>query len=684
MNGTSLGIVQAEREMGYETRLFDNTKVHTIDIIMEDWEAFLETCADEEYVSCNVVIDGETYQNVGIRAKGNTSLSSVEAYGNDRYSFKIEFDKYSDVNTYYGLDKISLNNIIQDNTYLKDYLSYTMMNDIGIAAPLCSFTFITVNGEDWGLYLAVEGVEEGFLQRNYGTDYGELYKPDSMNIGGAGAPEQEMDFNFRGFQGDTSNFNPDSRQEGMFSATSADADFVGNQENVSGMPEIPEMPENMAGMMPGNGQTMPEEMPEDMQRMPQENGNMPSDSFTFGEMGETGSTPSQAFQMPSQGGGFEGFGMGSEDVKLQYIDDNPESYSNIFDNAKTNVTKSDQERLISSLKTLSEGENIEDVVDIEAVIKYFVVHNFVCNGDSYTGSMVHNYYLYEEDGVMSMIPWDYNLAFGGFSMGGGFGTNLSGATSEVNSPIDSPVSGEDISSRPMVAWIFENESYTELYHQYYKQFISEYFESGYFEEMIEQVTEMISPYVEKDPTAFCSYEEFEKGVDTLKQFCLLRAESISGQLDGTIPSTSEGQSEDSSSLIDASNISLSDMGSMGGGMGGERRSFGNSENIEEISSPKPESEALPSEQETQAADQRQTDLTEETDETDETQTDGHIQRKNETPDNAQSDRSSEFVPSFGENMNLQGDSQDSQIILLGISSVILVLGIVFAIKFRYR
>ncbi len=47
-------------------------------------------------------------------------------------------------------------------------------------------------------------------------------------------------------------------------------------------------------------------------------------------------------------------------------------------------------------------------------IRYFVVHNYVCNGDSYTGSIIHNYYLHESDGRLSMIPWDYNLAFGTF------------------------------------------------------------------------------------------------------------------------------------------------------------------------------------------------------------------------------------------------------------------------------
>ena len=176
---TSGGVV-----LGYEERLFDTSVVHTIDIVMDDWEGFIAGCEDEEYVLCDLVIDGEEQPGAGIRAKGNTSLSSVAAYGNDRYSFKIEFDHYDSSLSYYGLDKLNLNNIIQDNTYMKDFLGYQLMAAAGAAAPLCSYVWITVNGEDWGLYLAVEGVEESFLLRNYGTDYGELYKPDSMEMGG--------------------------------------------------------------------------------------------------------------------------------------------------------------------------------------------------------------------------------------------------------------------------------------------------------------------------------------------------------------------------------------------------------------------------------------------------------------------------------------------------------------------
>ena len=58
--------------------------------------------------------------------------------------------------------------------------------------------------------------------------------------------------------------------------------------------------------------------------------------------------------------------------------------------------------------------------------------------------------------------------------------------------------------------------------------------------LIDEAYDLIAPYVEKDPTKFCTYDEFETGVQTLKNFCYLRAQSVAGQLDGSIPSTSEG------------------------------------------------------------------------------------------------------------------------------------------------
>ena len=80
---------------------------------------------------------------------------------------------------------------------MKDYLAYRLMAEFGADAPLCSYVWVTVNGEDWGLYLAVEAVEDSFMQRVYGGE-GDLYKPDSLSMGGGG-PGNGRDFNIEDF-----------------------------------------------------------------------------------------------------------------------------------------------------------------------------------------------------------------------------------------------------------------------------------------------------------------------------------------------------------------------------------------------------------------------------------------------------------------------------------------------------
>lgn len=618
VNGESFGLQKASTAMAYETALFDISKVHTINIIMDDWDEFTANCKSEEYYACTVVIDGEAFKNVAIRGKGNTSLSQVT---NDRYSYKIEFDHYTDALTYHGLDKLCLNNIIQDNTYMKDYLCYQMMQQMGVAAPLCSYAYLTVNGEDWGLYLAVEAVEESFLQRSYGSDYGELYKPDSTEMGGGRGNGQDFTM-------------PDTAEN---TATNTAENTAA--DTTAGFP----------------------------------NGQMP-DGFSGGA--------------PDMGGGNFAGGSGSADVLLQYIDDDPDSYSNIFDNTKTSCSEADKARLIAALKTLS-GEDASSAVDADMVIRYFVAHNFVLNFDSYTGSMIHNYYLYEKGGQLQMIPWDYNLAFGGFQSSGG-------ATALVNYPIDTPVSGGSIDERPMLAWIFADEEYTALYHQYFAEFIAEYFDSGYFSDMMDSVKAMIAPYVQQDPTKFCTYEEFETGIDTLKAFCLLRAESISAQLSGAIGSTSDTQDE--ATLIDAGSLQISDMGSMGGGMG---KNIGNSIG-DDIGDPIGNGTDSDAPQPNNGQD-TQTDASDRPSPPDGSDQQGQRPggRPDGTPPNTSGDSSDRTPPDFSGEMpdgappDFSGDTTDGttgdqiqgqtpSLLLMGGSAAVLLAGLAFALLYKRR
>ena len=71
------------------------------------------------------------------------------------------------------------------------------------------------------------------------------------------------------------------------------------------------------------------------------------------------------------------------------------------------------------------------------------------------------------------------------------------------------------------------------------------------------MTDMLLPYVEKDPTALCTAEQFLSSSKALRPFCLLRAESIRRQLDGDLSTENEKQLEEDK--VDASMLTIGDL-----------------------------------------------------------------------------------------------------------------------------
>ena len=311
--------------------------------------------------------------------------------------------------------------------------------------------------------------------------------------------------------------------------------------------------------------------PPSMDQMP----NNSDDSSTSQAPADEGSSDSPQTQQDWANtfpGGFPGSrsGGGSD---LSYTDDNSDSYSDIFDNAVFDADESDYQRVIEALEALSTDSNLERYVNVDQVLRYFAVNTVLVNLDSYVGIMKHNYYLYENNGQISILPWDFNLAFAGFQS--------NSASSAVNFPIDTPVQGVDLSERPLLGKLLEVEEYSQLYHAYLQQIVTEYFDSGVFENTIQSLDSLIGSSVQNDPTALYTYEEYTKALENLTLFGTLRSQSIQGQLDGTIPSTSEGQQQDASSLIDASDLSITAMGTQGGGeMGGQNRGDENTEGFQ--------------------------------------------------------------------------------------------------------
>lgn len=85
--------------------LFDGSRMHTVNLHITDknWKYMTVHATDEVYVPCDVEIDGELVQNVAIRPKGNSSLSSISQQGSTHFSFKIEFDHNQPEITYHVL-----------------------------------------------------------------------------------------------------------------------------------------------------------------------------------------------------------------------------------------------------------------------------------------------------------------------------------------------------------------------------------------------------------------------------------------------------------------------------------------------------------------------------------------------------------------------------------------------------
>ncbi|WP_435923966.1 CotH kinase family protein [Paenibacillus sp. DYY-L-2] len=110
-------------------------------------------------------------------------------------------------------------------------------------------------------------------------------------------------------------------------------------------------------------------------------------------------------------------GSGSD---LAWLGDDPDLYTGLALKSKT--TNGDV--LIDMLDELNNGSDYEKVLNVEHALGYIALNVLTNNMDSYIGGNKQNYYLYEDEGVFSILPWDYNMAFGG--MGGGMGGGMRG------------------------------------------------------------------------------------------------------------------------------------------------------------------------------------------------------------------------------------------------------------------
>lgn len=156
----------------YEEDFFDDTFVHTIAITLStDAKAALRR-DPYEFVPGDVTIDGWEFPGVGVRLRGKVG-SFRELTGKPK--FKIDFNTFGADRKLGPFKALALNNEVVDCSYLREPVGYALFRQLGVPAPRTTYTQVTVNGDDYGLYVAVEFPDDNFLESRYPDGGGNLY-----------------------------------------------------------------------------------------------------------------------------------------------------------------------------------------------------------------------------------------------------------------------------------------------------------------------------------------------------------------------------------------------------------------------------------------------------------------------------------------------------------------------------
>ena len=146
-------------------------------------------------------------------------------------------------------------------------------------------------------------------------------------------------------------------------------------------------------------------------------------------------------------------------------------------------------------------------------------------------------------------------------------TPMSAPASSTASITDDALHSAAASAEAASALEPEQAEYRTRYQAYLREICEDYIQGGVFDGEIRRVSATLDALVAADDSSFCGYEAYQLGVPALRLFGQLRAESVLGQLAGTIPSEQALQA-DSSALVDASALDMDALGSMDLGPGG--------------------------------------------------------------------------------------------------------------------
>jgi hypothetical protein len=163
-----------------DSGLYNTQKVKTIFLYFSQpdyWQLMdsLYWTWTKEEIPATMVVDGITYDSVGVRFKGQSSYQEIP--GSPKKSFSISMDFVYGGQTLMGYKSLNLHNCYKDESFMREVFYENRIKN-HIPAAKAAFARLFINGENWGLYANVQQINKFFFKQWYLSSKGTSWRAE--------------------------------------------------------------------------------------------------------------------------------------------------------------------------------------------------------------------------------------------------------------------------------------------------------------------------------------------------------------------------------------------------------------------------------------------------------------------------------------------------------------------------
>lgn len=160
------------------TGLYDSAILRTVELQFSQpnyWQTLKNNYASGTDLPATMIVDGKTYDSVGVRFKGQTSYTQFQ--NSDKKSFNITMDYAKANQDLMGYSTLNFNNSAFDHTFIREVFYLHQIRN-HIPAAKANYIRLSINGQDWGLYPNVQQINRTYLSEWFLSNDGSNWRAD--------------------------------------------------------------------------------------------------------------------------------------------------------------------------------------------------------------------------------------------------------------------------------------------------------------------------------------------------------------------------------------------------------------------------------------------------------------------------------------------------------------------------